>query len=252
MKTLIVVSVKGGTGKTTVAIGLAKALHRRNFKVGILDLDYKSPCVPLYLGMSDGQLQHGPGDSLIPVMVDGLAVMSMAYVWPDDKSIMVEDRDAVEDIRQMLTPGLIAWPPIDYLVVDTPPTSSGITVAALSPSKDTCGIAVSHPSSGSRAALLRTLDLLAEKQIACYGIISNQGTDEDGRPRYDLTDADLKVVQEKFHLPLFFVIPHTRTLDPYFDELVKFLLVVKPVILERKEPSEERWRKMVNLASKLR
>lgn len=244
-------SVKGGVGKTTVAVGVAQALHRKGLKVGILDLDYRSPCVPLVMGDQTGQLLHGPNDSIQPCLISGIAVMSMAYIWPPDKCVMVEDKDAVDDVKQLLRTGTIEWPALDFLVVDSPPTSSGIVVATLSHPGISGALAISHPSSVSRAALLRTLDLFAEHMVPVYGVVSNQGMDE-GKTRFDLSDDDIQAVAKEFGLPLCFVLPHKNKLGSYFDELVDKLITVSPVILPRKVPTDRVWKEFVNLARTLR
>lgn len=254
MKTILVSSIKGGVGKTTISVGIAKALRRRGLGVGILDLDYRAPCVPIALESNDAKVSHGRGDTLIPPRVQDLVVMSMAYVWPADKCVMVEDADAVEDVRQLLTPGLIAWPEdVEYLVIDTPPTSSGIVTTALSTHVDGA-VLVSHPSRFSKADLIRTLDLFAEKEVPVYALVSNQGTDLNGQNRFDLTDDDLSILATERHIPFFIAIPHITNqvlLGPFFDSLVQGLLTVTPVVLPKKVVSDDIWRKVVSAARKL-
>jgi Mrp family chromosome partitioning ATPase len=253
MQTVIVASLKGGVGKSTVTLGLAQALHRGGKRVGILDLDYRSPVIPLLLGADGAGLGRTSDDALVPPVIDGISVMSMAFLWPPAKAIMVEDSLAVGDVRQMLTPGAIAWPAdLDYLVVDSPPSSSGIVLAILSLPDIAGSLIVSHPSTASRAALLRTLDLFAEKQVPIYGLVSNQGVDEHGQLRFDLQDQDIIDLAALHDLPWCFCIPHARELIPHFDGLAACVLSTHPVVLAKpKEPEGERWHKLVELARKL-
>ena len=252
MKTILSASVKGGVGKTTVAVGLAQALQRRGFQVGILDLDYRAPCVPIVLNIEDATLARTDTDALVPVQVSGLHVFSMAFIWPASKCIQVEDNEAADDVRQLLTPGIIAWPALDFLVLDSPPTSSGIVRVALEAAADAGAVIVSHPSRVSRADTVRTLDLFAEKQVPVYGMVSNQGLDEHGQNRFDLQNQDIMDLAAKYNLPWCFYIPHTGNLAPHFDGLALTLLNTQPVLLPKpKEPKGVAWDRIIAVAQKL-
>ena len=244
--------MKGGVGKTTVAVGLAQALQRKGFSVGILDLDYRAPCVPIVLNAEDAVLGRTDNDALIPAQINGLHVFSMAFIWPVSKCVQVEDAAATEDVRQLLTPGVIAWPDLDFLVVDSPPTSSGIVRIALECSEAAGAVIVSHPSRVSRADIIRTLDLFAEKQVPVFGLVSNQGLDEHGDNRFDLQDQDISDLAAQYNLPWCFCIPHTRTLEPHFDGLAQCILSTEPVLLPQpKEPKGVAWDRIITLARQM-
>lgn len=259
MKVVISSSIKGGVGKTTVAAQTAKALQRRGLQVGVLDLDYRAPCIPIAMDAEDGALTHGAGDVLVPPVFDGIAIVSMAYIWPPTKCVMVEDNEATEQVLELLTPGIIAWPEgQQYLVVDTPPTSSGIVRVALEASAngDTGAILVTHPSRVSRADTLRTFDLFREKEVPVYALVSNQGTDEEGRRRYDLIDEEMRFLAAQEGIPIFQAIPHlliSHALGPHFDRLVEAVLGTKPVLLAKieREVGGKSWDKLAQLSAKL-
>ena len=252
MKAIIIAALKGGVGKTTIAVGLAKALYMMGLRVGILDLDYRNPEVLIALGTANSSLGRTSSDGLVPPIIEGISVVSMAMIWPPTKAVLVEDENAILDVQQLLTPGVIAWPELDMLVYDSPPTSSGISVVALTSPTVTGAVAVTQPSALSKAALLRTLDLFSEKQIPIYGILSNQGMDEEGRQRYDLQDQDIIDLAARYGLPWCFCIPHTRDLTPHFDGLAQCILSTQPVLLAKpKEPQGVAWDKIITLAQKL-
>lgn len=252
MKTILSASVKGGVGKTTVAVGIAQALQRKGFKVGVLDLDYRAPCVPIVLNIEDATLGRTEGDAMVPVQVGGLHVFSMAFIWPASKCVQVEDNDATDDVRQLLTRGVIAWPDLDFLILDTPPTSSGIVRVALEAAEAAGAVLVSHPSRVSRADTVRTLDLFSEKQVPVFGLVSNQGVDERGQPRFDLQDQDIKDLAARYNIPWCFCIPHTKDLNPHFDGLAERILTTTPVLLAKpNEPKGAAWDKLIAIAQKL-
>jgi ATP-binding protein involved in chromosome partitioning len=250
--TILSCSVKGGVGKTTVAVGVAQALQRKGFNVGILDLDYRAPCVSIVLNIEDALLGRTEGDALVPVQLEGLHVFSMAFIWPPSKCVQIEDNDAAADVRQLLTPGVIAWPELDFLVIDTPPTASGIVRVALECSEAAGALIISHPSRVSRADTVRTLDLFSEKQVPVFGLVSNQGVDEHGENRFDLQDRDIIDLAATYGLPWCFCIPHTRDLTLHFDGLAQCILSTQPVLLAKpQEPKGVAWDKLITLAQQL-
>ena len=235
-----------------MAVGLALALHRLGHRVGVLDLDYRAPCVPIVLNIEDRVLGRTENDAMVPVEVEGLHVFSMAFIWPVSKCVQVEDNNATDDVRQLLAPGVIAWPNLDFLVVDTPPTSSGIVRVALEVAEAAGAVLISHPSRVSRADTLRTLDLFAEKQVPVFGLVSNQGIDEHGENRFDLQDQDIIDLAATYGLPWCFCIPHTRNLIPHFNGLAACVLGTQPVLLDKpKEPKGVGWDRITALAQKL-
>ena len=80
---ILVLSGKGGVGKSTVSVNLAYALSGHGYKVGLLDLDIHGPNIPKMLGIEDHQLST-IGNRIEPVHVTGaLSVISMAFLLPD-------------------------------------------------------------------------------------------------------------------------------------------------------------------------
>jgi len=77
---LLVMSGKGGVGKTTIAVNLAYALSEKGFKVGLLDVDIHGPNAPKMLGLSNKELS-GKDNKMIPISFsDNLKVISMAFL----------------------------------------------------------------------------------------------------------------------------------------------------------------------------
>jgi len=254
MQLILSVGLKGGVGKTTVSVGLAHALESQGYKVGILDLDYRTPNVPLAFNQPS-ELDHSyEGDSLIPARIDNIQVMSMAYIWPTFKCVLVEDTEAMEDVIHLLKPGIIAWDKdLDYLVVDTPPTSTGVVEIALGNEDVKGAIVVTHSSTFSRMDMIRTLDLFAEKEVPIIGVVCNQSIDENGEPRYDLEPSDIKDVCDSYGLELLTSIPHSRdkqVLEHYFT-CVANEIDREPVILKVKLPGDEAWNALQSLTKKL-
>ncbi len=116
----LVLSGKGGVGKSTVATSLAMALAARKTRVGIVDVDIHGPNVPKMLGV-DGQPLRAGEDGMEPVCGPlGIKVISMDSLLPNpDTPVVWRGPMKMNAIRQFLSD--VTWGEIDHLVVDAPP-----------------------------------------------------------------------------------------------------------------------------------
>jgi len=234
--------------------------------VGILDGDYTAPNIPIMLGCDDKKPGRAKGNVVVPVEHDGIKVISWSMVWPQDSAVLIEDRQvepedlmyaasmlkagkteaaikyltqladdpggAISHLRLLFEPGNIDWGDIDFLVVDTAPTSSG-TVRVIVEAGLWGAILVTHPSKPSLADLRRTVDMFRKKQAPIIGLISNQGT-HNGNPQYDLTDSDIEQFAREGGIPFITAVPHTHDLAPYFDRVAEFIVSCQPIVLKPK------------------
>ena len=131
---ILVLSGKGGVGKSTVSVNLAFALANHGKNVGLLDLDFHGPNIPKMLGIED-QRPAVLAQTIEPVHVTGnLAVMSMAFLLPDTSTPVVwRGPMKMAAIQQFLAE--VNWGSLDYLVVDLPPGTGdeALTIAQLAP-----------------------------------------------------------------------------------------------------------------------
>ena len=120
---VMVLSGKGGVGKSTVAVNLAASLAMAGKKVGLLDIDVHGPSVPKLLNMEEARPISGQ-NSLEPVKVPCdsgiLKVMSIGFLLPKrDDAVIWRGPRKYSMIKQFLTD--VEWGELDYLVVDSPP-----------------------------------------------------------------------------------------------------------------------------------
>lgn len=124
-KIIIVLSGKGGVGKSSVSTQLALSLYASSpsAKVGILDVDLTGPSIPRMFGLDERGV-HQSSDGWVPVYADGsaarLACMSVGFLLKSKGDSVVwrgPKKNAM--IRQFLSD--VRWGELDYLVIDTPP-----------------------------------------------------------------------------------------------------------------------------------
>lgn len=132
---ILVLSGKGGVGKSTVAANLSMSLSNHGYNTGLVDLDIHGPNIPKMLGIEDKRLASYDGEHIEPVRLTGtLGVVSMAFLLPE-KSTPVIWRGPMKmtAIKQFLED--VNWGELDYLVVDLPPGTGdeALTIAQLAP-----------------------------------------------------------------------------------------------------------------------
>jgi len=120
---ILVLSGKGGVGKSTVSSQIAWCLQSRGFAVGLLDIDICGPSIPRMTGCSGADV-HQSADGWSPVYVgENLAVMSIGFLLPhEDDAVIWRGPKKNGMIRQFLTD--VTWGELDFLIVDTPPGTS--------------------------------------------------------------------------------------------------------------------------------
>jgi Mrp family chromosome partitioning ATPase len=118
---LIVISGKGGVGKTTVAVNLAYGLAMSGHKVGILDVDIHGPNIAKMLGVEDAKLVSTQSGEIEPIKVlPNLKAVSIAFIIDSpDKPIIWRGPLKMITIKQFLSD--VIWGELDYLIIDSPP-----------------------------------------------------------------------------------------------------------------------------------
>jgi ATP-binding protein involved in chromosome partitioning len=135
---ILILSGKGGVGKSTVAANLAMSLANKGYNTGLVDLDIHGPNIPKMLGVEEKRLQSYDGKRIEPVQITGkLGVVSMAFLLPDTSSPVVwRGPMKFTAIRQFLED--VNWGDMEYLIVDLPPGTGdeALSVAQLAPNID--------------------------------------------------------------------------------------------------------------------
>jgi ATP-binding protein involved in chromosome partitioning len=170
---LLVLSGKGGVGKSTVAVNLAVALAKAGRQVGLLDVDIHGPSVPKLIGV-EGQTIHSDGVAILPVRVaNNLAVMSIGFLLTGKADAVIWRGPLKYSLlRQFLKD--VAWGTLDYLVIDCPPGTGDepLSVAQLAgPNAE--AIIVTTPQELSISDVRRCVTFCRQINLPVLGVLEN-------------------------------------------------------------------------------
>ena len=168
---LLVLSGKGGVGKSTVAVQLARLLTSYDLKVGLLDVDICGPSVPLLLGLSDAKISRA-ATGWLPVWTCGgrLAVMSVGFLLKErNEAVIWRGPKKTALIANLLAD--VDWE-VDVLVVDCPPGTSDehMSVVSLVGGQ---ALVVSTPSPVAVEDVIKELDFCKKTHTPVLGVLEN-------------------------------------------------------------------------------
>lgn len=169
---LVVMSGKGGVGKTTVAANLAVALGKTR-RVGLVDVDITGPDVPKILGIEDVRLT-AEGDLINPAIAyNDVKAVSMAYFSVDrDQAVIWRGPLKMKAINQML--GDVAWGELEYILIDLPPGTSDepLSIAQNLPDADGA-IVVTTPQDVALLDVRKAISFAKTLNMPVIGIVEN-------------------------------------------------------------------------------
>ncbi len=169
---IMVMSGKGGVGKSSVAAYLAVSLAERGWSVGLMDVDLHGPSIPRMLGLKGELSPGGPGKAHPVKYLPNLEVMSI--------EVLMGDKDAATIWRGPLKGGIIRqfisdieWMDLDFLVIDSPPGTGDepLTVAQTIP--DAKALIVSTPQEVSLADVRKSINFCRQVKMELLGLVEN-------------------------------------------------------------------------------
>jgi Mrp family chromosome partitioning ATPase len=170
---IVIMSGKGGVGKSTVATNLAFSLSMNGNDVGLLDVDIHGPNIPKMLGIEEERIT-GDGKGIFPIMVPpNLKVMSMAFLLSTkDTPVIWRGPVKMGAIRQFL--GEVHWGDLDYLIIDLPPGTGDepLSIAQLIPNSNGA-IIVTTPQDVALLDSRKAVNFARALNMPVIGIIEN-------------------------------------------------------------------------------
>ncbi len=169
---IIVLSGKGGVGKSTVAANLAIYLALEGRRVGLLDVDLHGPSIPKMLHLEGAEVNSLDG-RIQPVMMAGVKVMSIGFLLRDpDTPVIWRGPLKMGAIKQFLEE--VDWGELDYLIVDSPPGTGDepLSICQLAAPLDG-GIVVTTPQDVATADVRRSIAFCRQLNLRVLGVIEN-------------------------------------------------------------------------------
>lgn len=168
---IVVLSGKGGVGKSTVAVNLAVALTQRGLRVGLLDVDVHGPSVPALLGL-DAARPSCSERGIEPVDFSGLKVMSIGFlVQGADTPVIWRGPLKMGAIEQFL--GETCWGELDFLIVDCPPGTGDepLSIAQLIP--EAKALLVTTPQRVATLDVQKAISFCRQLGVDVLGAVEN-------------------------------------------------------------------------------
>jgi ATP-binding protein involved in chromosome partitioning len=171
--TILIISGKGGVGKTTVAVNLAYRLAESGTKTGILDIDFHGPNIAKMLGI-EGKTLIATQEGIAPLAVTPtLHAVSLALILQDqDRPVIWRGPLKMHTIRQLLSD--VRWGELDYLIIDSPPGTGDEPLSACQLMPDMDGVVVvTTPQDVAILDARKSVVFAKEVNIPVIGIIEN-------------------------------------------------------------------------------
>jgi ATP-binding protein involved in chromosome partitioning len=171
---ILVMSGKGGVGKSSVAAYLSVSLAKRGFRVGLMDVDLHGPSIPRILGLKGDLGFSGREGKMLPVRYNrNMEVISI-------ETLMGENKDAATIWRGPLKIGAIKqfisdidWMELDYLVIDSPPGTGDEPLTVAQTIRDARALIVTTPQEVSLADVRKSINFCRQVKMDILGLVEN-------------------------------------------------------------------------------
>src|SRR6056297_2084895 len=169
---LVVMSGKGGVGKSTTAVNLALALVAQGKKVGLLDIDLHGPSIPKLLGL-EGERPFADDSGIYPLEKAGLKLMSIGFLLASDAEATIMRGPMKHGAIQQLLAEVI-WGELDYLLLDCPPGTGDEPLSAVQLlGTDASAVVVTTPQDVALSDVEKSLSFCRELKLPVVGLVEN-------------------------------------------------------------------------------
>ncbi len=174
---LLVMSGKGGVGKSSVATNLAMALLRAGYRVGLLDADIYGPSIPTMLGVA-GRPVSLDGKTIEPLSRFGLKLMSIGFLLEDPKGAVIWRGPMLHGALQQFMKD-VSWGELDFLVMDLPPGTGDVALTLSQKIKATGAVMVTTPQAVATDDVFKAVSMCKKVGITVLGVVENMSWFDD-------------------------------------------------------------------------
>ena len=168
---ILVMSGKGGVGKSTVATNLALALKAMGLKIGLLDADIYGPSIPTMLGISGQPMSDGK--KIQPLERFGVKLMSIGFLLEDSKSAVVWRGPMLHGaLLQFLKD--VEWGELDFLLLDLPPGTGDIALTLSQRVRSNGAVIVTTPQEVALQDVYKSVSMNQKVGIPIVGVVENE------------------------------------------------------------------------------
>lgn len=170
---IAIMSGKGGVGKSTVTVLLARALQAMGKSVGIMDADITGPSIPRLMDLNGMRAYGTPDGHIIPVEgEDGIKIMSLNYLLEDENEPVVWRGPIVSNVvKQFFTD--VNWGELDYLLIDMPPGTGDVALTILQDLPVTGVVMVSTPQPMVSMIVTKAIRMCNKMNMPVLGVVEN-------------------------------------------------------------------------------
>jgi ATP-binding protein involved in chromosome partitioning len=215
---ILVMSGKGGVGKSTTAVNLTLALADLGLRVGLLDADVYGPSIPTMMGVSGNPVSKD-GQKIAPLERFGVKMMSIGFLLEDDKQAVVWRGPMLHGALQQFLRD-VDWGPLDYLVLDLPPGTGDVALTMAQKLKVTGVVMVTTPQEVALADVYKSVSMCGKLNLPILGVVENMSffIDSAGVRQELFGKGGGKKVAEFAKAPLLGQIPLEPTVREWGDQ----------------------------------
>ena len=194
---ILVLSGKGGVGKSTVATNIAICLSRGGSKVGLLDADIYGPSIPTMMG-SQEKPTLTEDQKIVPLERHGIKIMSSGFLVDEDSALIWRGPMIHKIVNQFCSD--VAWGALDYLVLDLPPGTGDVQLSLSQVIPVVGAVMVTTPQQVALADVRRAESMLRTLKIPLLGVIENMAGythPESGETIHFFAEGGGKILAEK-------------------------------------------------------
>jgi len=213
-KIILISSCKGGVGKSTFTVNLARKLAKENLRIGIVDADIYGPSIAKIFG-TDNKVEILDGKMQPIITEDNIQTMSIGYLVPEPSALIWRGPMVSKNLFKLLR--ATNWNDVDILLIDMPPGTGDVLLSIAENYPIHSSILISTPQDLAVSELKKTIDSFKKLEIEIIGIVENMSyyAESSGERKYIFGREGAKKLAAEEHIDFLGEIPITENLKPY-------------------------------------